>query len=228
VTKVKPQRRYDGRRRQEQARHTRAAIVEEARKRFLSDGFGTTTVASIAGAVGVSVDTIYKSFGGKPGLVRAMCESALEGEGPVPAEVRSDALQRAELDPRAIIAGFGALSAEVAPRIAPLLLLLRDAAVTDPEMAKLRTDLDEERLTRMTRNARSLARGGHLRDGLTVKEAGEIMWTYSAPELYELLVVQRRWSPRRYASFIADAMTAALLPSPETGHDPASSPPLES
>lgn len=208
---VKSSRPYDNTSRQEQARRTRAAIIEEARARFLSDGFGPTTVASIAGAVGVSVDTIYKSFGGKPGLVRAMCEAALAGTGPVPAEARSDALQRTESDPRIIIAGFGALSAEVAPRIAPLLLLLRDAAATDPEMAQLRADLDDERLARMTHNARNLARAGHLREGVTVKQAGEVMWTYSSPELYELLVVRRRWSITRYAAFIADAMVAALL-----------------
>ena len=44
----------------------------------------------IASAVGVSVDTIYKAFGGKPGLVRAIRERALQGDGPEPAEARSD------------------------------------------------------------------------------------------------------------------------------------------
>jgi hypothetical protein len=39
-----------------------------------------------------------------------------------------------------------------------------------------------------------------------------IMWAYSSPEFYELLVVSRRWPPRDYGAFIADAMIAALLP----------------
>jgi hypothetical protein len=38
------------------------------------------------------------------------------------------------------------------------------------------------------------------------------MWTYSSPQLYELLVVIRGWTLKRYSAFIADAMIAALLP----------------
>jgi AcrR family transcriptional regulator len=168
----------------------------------------------------VSAETIYKAFGGKPGLVRAICEEALGGEGPVPAETRSDDLQASEPDPRKIIRGWGRLSAEVAPRVSPILLLLRAAAFTDPEMASLRAEIEASRLTRMTRNARTLADGGHLRAGITAEYAGEIMWTYSSPELYELLVVTRRWPPQEYGTFIADAMIAALLP-----HQPPAPPP---
>jgi AcrR family transcriptional regulator len=160
----------------------------------------------------VSAETIYKAFGGKPGLVRAICEQALAGEGPVPAETRSDVLQASEPDPRKIIRGWGVLAAEVAPRVSPVLLLLRAAALTDPQMAGLRAEIEASRLSRMTRNARHLHQAGHLRAGITAERAGEIMWTYSSPELYELLVVSRRWPPRDYGAFIADAMIAALLP----------------
>jgi hypothetical protein len=38
------------------------------------------------------------------------------------------------------------------------------------------------------------------------------MWTYSSPELYELLVIRLGWPAERYGTFIADAMIAALLP----------------
>src|SRR5437763_14351602 len=102
---VKSRRPYDSRRRQEQARQTRDAILEVARRRFLAEGFAPTTIAALAADVGVSVDTIYKSFGSKPGLVRGICERALTGEGPVPAATRSDAPQSAELDPRALSRG---------------------------------------------------------------------------------------------------------------------------
>src|ERR1700704_129268 len=121
---VKPGRRYDSTRRRQQARQTREVIIGGARRLFLRDGFTSTTVAAIAAEIGVSVDTIYKTFGGKPGLVRAICEEALAGEGPVPAETRSDVLQAVEPDPRTIIQGWGKLTTEVAPRVAPILLLL--------------------------------------------------------------------------------------------------------
>jgi AcrR family transcriptional regulator len=207
-----PKRRYDSAWRQAQARQTREALLDVARHRFLTEGFAATTVAVIASDVGVSVDTIYKAFGGKPGLVRAICAHALAGERPVPAETRSDALHGSETDPQAIIRGWGALASEVAPRVVPILLLIRDAAVADPEMAELQADMDRQRLERMTHNARKLANAGHLRRGLTAEHAGEIMWTYSSPQLYELLVIIRGWPLPSFTDFITDAMIAALAP----------------
>ena len=104
---VKPKRPYDSARRREQARQTRAAILDVAQRRFLDDGFAPTTIAAIANDAQVSVDTIYKAFGGKPGLVNAICQQALAGEGSVPAEIRSDAIQAHERDPRADHPGLG-------------------------------------------------------------------------------------------------------------------------
>ena len=163
MTPVKPRRRYDSARRAEQARQTRNAIIETARRLFLRDGYAATTIAAIAAAAQVSVETIYKAFGGKPGLVRAICDAALAGAGPVPAETRSDQLQLHEPDPRRIVRGWGELTVEVAPRIAPIMLLVRSAAAADPEMAGLLAEVDAARLSRMTRNAHHLAAAGHLR-----------------------------------------------------------------
>jgi AcrR family transcriptional regulator len=209
---VKPRRRYDSARRAEQARQTRDAVVGAARLQFLRDGFAATTIAAIAAEAHVSVETIYKAFGGKPGLVRAIWAAALAGEGPVPAETRSDELQAREPDPRKVVRGWGKLTSEIAPKVAPILLLIRAAAATDPEMADLRSELDAERLSRMTSNARKLADAGQLRDSITVEHAGEVLWMYSSPELFELLVRNRGWQAERYGTFIADAIIAALLP----------------
>jgi AcrR family transcriptional regulator len=208
---VKPRRSYDSSRRQEGARQNRARIIDLAEHHFLRDGYTTTTVATIARAAGVSADTIYKSFGGKPGLIRAIRDRALEGEGSVPAEQRSDEIQAHETDPRKIINAWGAFVAEIAPRVSPILLLIRDAATTDPEVQALRDELDTARLERMTQNARRLHDAGHLRPNLTVAGAADVLWTYSSPELYELLVLTRGWAPNRYGQFVADAMINALL-----------------
>ena len=204
-------RRYDASRRREQARLTQEAIIAAARRRFLHDGYATTTIASIAADAGASPDTIYKSFGGKAGLLRAMCQDALAGTGPVPAEQRSDAMQAGQSDPRQLLRGLGTLTAEVAPRIAPLLLLLARAAETDTEVAQLRAGLDVARLARMTQVAETLAGKTRLRPGLSVQEAAEIMWAYSSPELYGLLVTSRGWSPDRYGEFVGEALVDALL-----------------
>lgn len=209
-------RRYDASRRRAQARLNRETIVAAARQRFLEGGFTATTIASIAADAGASADTIYKTFGGKAGLLRAMCEDALKGEGPIPAEQRSDMMQVAEADPRRMLRGLGALTTEVAPRIAPLLLLLSTAAETDPTVAQLRADFDAARLARMNHVAHILAGKTQLRAGLSVDEAADIMWAYSSPELYGLLVLTRGWEPERYGAFVGESLVDALLARKDT------------
>jgi AcrR family transcriptional regulator len=208
---VKEKRSYDASRRREQALRNRDRILEAGERRFLRDGYAATTIAAIAADAGVSADTIYKSFGGKPGLVRAIRTKALEGEGPVPAEQRSDAVQIRETDGRKIIEAWGALTAEVAPKVAPILLLMRAAAATEAEGQTLLEEMDADRLRRMSANARRLRDAGHLRAGVSLAHATDVLWAYSAPELYELLVLRRGWTARRYGDFVATAMIDALL-----------------
>src|SRR5260370_28876269 len=158
----KPGRAYDSRGRREQARRNRDAILDIARAGFLARGYAATTMASIAGDAGLSIDTVHKAFGGKAGLVRAIYERSLAGEGPVAAPQRSDDMQSAERDPRAIVRQWGTLSTEVAPLAAPVYLLIRDAAATDPEMPALLPDSDRQRRQRMRHNAPAPADTGDL------------------------------------------------------------------
>jgi AcrR family transcriptional regulator len=207
----KTARRYDATGRAAQAARNRAIVLECAERLFLQQGYAGTTIVAIAAAAGVSVETIYKAFGGKAGLVRGIREWRLAGSGHVPAEARSDRARLQESDPRALIAAWGQLTAEVAPLVSPILLLLRAAAATDADAAALLAEMDASRLRRMRLNARHLYDSGHLRDGVTLQQAADVLWTYSAPELYELLVLRRRWSAKRYGQFVGDAMIAALL-----------------
>jgi AcrR family transcriptional regulator len=208
---VKKSRTYDARNRLEQARRSREAVLDVARSAFMKDGYANTTIAAIARTAGVSVETVYKSFGGKAGLVRALYERGLAGRGPRPAPDRSDAMSAREPDGRAIVRNWGVLMAEVSPLVSPILLLVRSAAEADAELASLLRESDELRLTRMRQNAGVLAERGFLREGVTVEKAAEVMWTYTAPELYELLVVRRGWTPEELGAFAARALEAALL-----------------
>lgn len=203
-------RRYDSSGRQEQAHRKRAAVLDEAERQFLDRGYGATTVAAVAADADVSVETIYKAFGNKAGLVAAIHQRGLAGRGSVPAPRRSDDMQDRESDPRQIIRNWGTLTTEVAPLVCPILLLIRSSAGSDPDMARLLVSTDDERLRRMRRNARTLT--PHLRPDITPKEAADILWTYSSPDLYDLLVVRRRWRLVRYGRFVAEGMIAELLP----------------
>ena len=74
MSAVNPRRPYDSRSRQAQARQNQAAVRAAARHLFLAQGYAATTMASIAAEAGVSVETIYKAFGNKPGVLRALFE----------------------------------------------------------------------------------------------------------------------------------------------------------
>ena len=212
---VKSGRRYDSSGRIQAAQRTRAHVLDVARERFLAGGYAATTVAAISTAAGVSVETIYKSYGGKAGLVRALRDAALRGEGPVPAEQRSDRQAALASDPREIISGWGRLTSEVMPRVAPILLLVREAAGADDEMAVVRRETEDGRLERMAHNARYLVDGGHVRDGLGLERVRDVMFAYSSPELYELLVMRQGWPTDDYSRFVAEGIAAAVLPPAE-------------
>ena len=209
---VKPRRRYDSRGRQEQAGRSRWAMLQAARRLFLDRGYAATTMPAIAAAAGVSVQSVYKAFGNKPALLKAVFDVAIAGDDePVPV-LQREALGRvrAEPDPYRKLSLYGEFVAEVTPRHVPIQLLARAAATADPEAAGVWDQLRAERLAGLTLFARD--RDGHLRPGVSVDEARDLLWTYNSPELYELLVLQRGWTPQRYGRWLADALTAALLP----------------
>lgn len=201
-------RRYDGSARRAHAERVRKTLVDTAREMLLRDGYAATTIPKLAQACGVSAESVYQRFGAKPALVRAVVTQALQGVGPVAAETRSDALAAADLT--SILRGWGQLAAEVAPRVVPILLLVHAAAAYDPELAVLERELDDNRRTRMTDNARRMAAAGHLPDGLPLEQAGDILWTYSSPQIYDLLVIRSGWTFDRYADFIAAGVAAHL------------------
>ena len=203
-------RRYDSSGRRAAAAARRERVLEVGSHLMLRDGYDATAVTSIAAESGVSPETIYKSFGGKPGLVRALVHRALVGAGPVPAETRSDALRAT--DPANLVAGWARLATEVAPRGAPIMLLARSAASSDPQMREVYDEIDATRLRRMHDNARALAALGGIREGITVEEAGDVLFTVSSPEMYELLVMRRGWTIERYSAYVRETITHALMP----------------
>ncbi|HEV8163816.1 MAG TPA: TetR/AcrR family transcriptional regulator, partial [Actinomycetota bacterium] len=209
---VKPRRRYDSSGRQAQARRNREAILDAAQRQFLDGGYAATTIAAVAAEAGVSVETIYKAFGGKPGLVRAIYDRGLVGREPVPAYQRADQMRERETDPRTIMRNWAAIATEVSTVVSPIERLVRAAAATDPDMAALLQAHHDTRERRARHHARFLKRRGYLREGVSLAQATDILWTCTSDELYDLLVTQRGWAPPRYARWLADYMIAALLP----------------
>jgi hypothetical protein len=157
-----------------------------------------------------SVQTVSPSTTA-PGSRARRSGHAGEQLGPVAADLLVAAKAPLGMGRATMMRNWGTLTTEVASVVTPIRLLMRSAAATDPEMAALLEASDDERLERMAHHARFLQQRGYLRQGVTLAEATDVLWTCSSVELYELLVLKRGWSLPRFAGFIADFMIATLL-----------------
>jgi AcrR family transcriptional regulator len=204
---------YDASGRRARARARRRAVVVAAKALFERDGFRPTTIAAVAERAGVSAESIYKGFGTKAALAKAVFDFVIAGDDePVPVWRRpgADAI-RAEPDVRRKIALYARELAARQQRSAQVQILIRDGGHTDEALAALWRQLLAERLTGMTMLGRHLAESGQLRKGIELDEVRDVLWTYTAVELYELLALERGWSLDRYAEWIAAAVAAALV-----------------
>jgi AcrR family transcriptional regulator len=204
-------RRYDATRRQQAAARTRAAILEAARELFAERGYAATPMTAIADRAGVALDTVYASVGRKPELARLLIETAISGGSQaVPADERDYVRAvRAAPDAETKIALYAAAMRVIAGRLAPVLGILQQAAPAEPELASLWREIAERRAANMHRFAADLAAVAALR--VDLGDAADIIWATNAPELYQLLVGQRGWSPERYEHFLADTWRRLLL-----------------
>jgi AcrR family transcriptional regulator len=206
-------RRYDSSRRQTAAAERRRRILEAASVLFRTDGYGATTVAAIAERAGVAPDTVYASVGPKPRLFRELVEMALSGTThPVEGQDRDYAVRmRAEPSAAAKLAVYAEAVTALQGRVAPLFLVLREAAAAHPELDTMWRGITERRARNMRMLAADLAQTGALRPDLTVDEVADVVWTMNSSEYYAMLVLDRGWTPERFARWLHDAWCRLLL-----------------
>ncbi|MFG1906842.1 TetR/AcrR family transcriptional regulator [Kribbella sp. NPDC048928] len=171
-------------------------------------------MSAVARRAGVSAESIYKGFGTKAALAKAVFDFVIAGDDePVPVAERPEAQAiRDEPDVRRKIQLYvdGLLVRQT--RSARVQLLIRDGRHSDATLRATWQALLDERLTGMTMLGRHLLDSGGLRAGITLTEVADVLWTYISIELYELLVLHRGWSPERYRDHLAIAITTAICP----------------
>ena len=212
MTHVK--RSYDASGRREQARARRHAVVLAARELFERDGFRSTTIAAIAAHAGVSAESIYKGFGSKAAVAKAVFDVAIAGDDePVPVADRPAAqAMRDEPDVRRKIGMFVDGLAHRQARSARVQILIRDGRHVDDSLAPIWAKLAGEGLLGMTMLGRHLLDTGQLRDGIDLDEVRDVLWNYLAIDHYERLVLSQGWPLARYARWLAHAITSAICP----------------
>ncbi|MFC4032367.1 TetR/AcrR family transcriptional regulator [Streptomyces polygonati] len=205
-----PRRPYDARRRQDAARRNRAAVLAACRELLLRDGYQATTIRAVAESAGVSPETVYKAFGGKPGLVKALWDITLAGddepltmaERPVLREIWSTP------DPRTKLRKYAAFVRGVNERLAALFALLTQAG---PDVGQVLAISEGERLTGLTAFVAHLADAGALPAGTDLAYAADACWALTGPHLFTQLTSGRGWSADTYQDWLADMLAGTLL-----------------
>jgi AcrR family transcriptional regulator len=206
-------RRYESPQRRAQAAATRAQILDAAGRLFVQQGFTATSMASIAAEAGVALKTVYVAFETKSGVLRSLWNLRLRGDGEERAvQDRAWYLEvLAEHDPRRRLLLNARNSREVKERVDGLFAVIRDAAPTDVDIRELWGRIQRDFHENQAAIVRGLDDVGALRAGLDVGRATDVLWTLNHPDVWRLLVGERRWTPVAYERWLGETTCAELL-----------------
>ena len=188
------------------AQATRERVVAAAAPLFVAHGYLDTTMAELAGAAGVAVQTLYLAFGSKAAVLAAVWEAA----GRERPAGWAEALATAPDGPVALARHVDLTTAAVERRH-PLDAVLR-AAAADPEPAELLATARAAALDAHARAVDELAEHPGFTVDMSLQRATDVLATLLAPETYGLLVVQQGWTTPDWAEWALRHLVADLFP----------------
>lgn len=202
---------YDSSRRRAQAAETRSAIVRTARDLFVERGYGHTTLADIAAAAGVSVETIYASVGNKAELLQRAWDITIGGDDQdVVFHERPEVLAiRNERDLGQRLKMHAELATRTAQRIAPFQIMVASAAGADPAAAALLEEMGRQRLAGIGVLAAEAAATGRL--AVSEEECRDVLWSMTDGTLWHGLVNERGWTNERFAEWLGQVWVDRLV-----------------
>jgi AcrR family transcriptional regulator len=198
---------YHSRVRQRQAEETRQRILAAARSLFASRGYAATTLEAIAEIADVSPKTIAAVFGSKHALLAEVIN---------PDAFSTHVWQlieelRVTEDPSRRLSLVAQITRQAYEPLASSLELLRTAGAVAPELADLAQQVEARRRQNQGRLMASLHEQGMLRPGLSFEEATDVLRALTSYDLYRILVVEQRWEPMRYETWLAQILIQQML-----------------
>jgi AcrR family transcriptional regulator len=182
--------------RRDRARATRLRITRAAYHLFCERGYTGTTMADVATAAGVAVQTVYLVFHTKSELLSRAYDFAVLGDlDPVPPEQQPwHAAMTAEPDVtealRHLITGVGAILA----RATPLDTVVRASASSDPDAKRIRELHESWRAAGYRSMIEILGDKSGLRRSVTPDLATQLLLLYAGMDVYRVLVQDFGWS----------------------------------
>ena len=197
---------------------TEAKIAAAATSLFCSQGYVDTTMAAIAAAASVSVQTLYLRHGSKAAILSAALDVAIAGDAePVALREREDDFivqaARTESDAARAIAVWVHGARGICDRTHRLYDVIRSAAA-DPEVAQVLDKNRSERAAGHRLLADALATKQAYDPGVPVQRTADLLYALGTEDAYLLFVVDRGWSADEWERWVVDTVsTQVLLPS---------------
>jgi AcrR family transcriptional regulator len=195
---------------------TRRRIEQAAARLFTRDGYTATTMQAVAAEAGVHVQTIYLAYRTKPALLAASAARLVAGEedpGTDPADRRWAREVAAAPDPRAKLARYVKQIADVTPRIAPLIDVLRTTAPAEPDVAAFLEQMEDGRREGPLQLLGHGVPAGTWQPGLTADQVADIVFAVASPDTFRALTYRCGWTRRAAEKLIVRMLERELLPS---------------
>lgn len=178
------------------AKATHLRIVKAAYGLFCAQGYAGTTMAQIAEAAGVAVQSVYFTFHTKATLLSRAYDFAVMGEE----EPQIPQLQpwyramTTEPDVTQALRHFVTGVSEITRRVTPLAIAAQVAADGDPDTARVMTFHDGMQADGYREVVKLLSAKAELRPGLSLERGTDLLLLYAGTDVYHVLVEMRGWS----------------------------------
>lgn len=199
-------------RRDEQARLTRAEVVRAAHRLFVERGYATTSIRAVAHEAGVSEQTVYRVFGAKVGLLRAVIESAVGVDDNVPSLREGPLLEQitAAPSPSERLREVGELARKAYERgLAELENVVMSAVSADARVAELARYIAQQRYED-TRSLVLAILGDAELDGVKVDDVVDYTYAVESSPVYSALA-ERGWTTDTYVEWFVEMFERMFL-----------------
>jgi AcrR family transcriptional regulator len=191
---------------------TESRIAAAATELFCSQGYVDTTMAAIAAAAGVSVQTLYLRHGSKAAILSAALDVAIAGDAePIAVTDREGFFARvlAEGDAAAAIRIWAHGARTICDRTRGLYDVIRSAAA-DPEVAEVLAKSRHDRASGHLVLAESLRKKRGYAKRVPMERAADLMYGLGTEDSYLIFVVDRGWSPDDWERWVVETICTHL------------------
>ena len=198
---------YISKTRKTQAAETRSRILESAKNLFQSEGIDRVTIDKVAEFARVSAPTIYSLFQSKRGILRALMDEAL------PTDQRLALVEESRLEksPKRRLEVTAKITRQMYDAEKALMDIFRGASALDPELRELEKEREQRRYDRQEMTIIAMAEEKSFAKRLSPSKARDILWAFTGRDLYRMLVIERKWSSKKYEKWLAQLLIKALV-----------------